>query len=76
MATRFERRPVYPYTHTRSYTSVSKVHFLGEKSLVVLLLDIDTRVAGVGVDDEWPSSGEAVGVFVENDVTLVLNELV
>ena len=62
-------------THTRSYTSVSKYTFWGERDLAILLLYVNTRVAGVGVDDERPCSGEAVCVLVENDVTLVLDEL-
>jgi len=38
-------------------------------------VDVNTRVAGVGVDDQRPGSGETVCVLVENDVTLILDEL-
>lgn len=60
-------------THIRSYTDVPKVHFL--RSLVILLMDIYTRVAGIGINDEWPGGSKTVGVLVENDVTLILDKL-
>jgi len=68
-----ERRTVYPYKHTL-VRRPAQVHF-SRRDLVILLLDINTRVAGVSVYDEWPGSGETVCVLVENDVTLILDEL-
>jgi len=38
-------------------------------------MDIYTRVGGIGVDDQWPGGRETVCVLVENDVTLILDEL-
>ena len=46
-----------------------------KRNLVVLLMDINTRVGSVGVDDQWPGGSETVCVLVENDVTFILNEL-
>jgi len=38
-------------------------------------MDIDTRVAGIGVDDQWPSGSETACVLVENNVALIFDEL-
>ena len=38
-------------------------------------MNVDTRVTGVGVSDQWPSSSETECVLVEDDVTLILDKL-
>lgn len=38
-------------------------------------MDVYARVAGIGVDDQRPGGSETVCVLVENDVTLILDEL-
>ena len=62
-------------TQALAYTGVSKVHFLRRGVLVFLLTDINTRVASIGVDNEWPGGGKTVRVLVEDDITLILDEL-
>lgn len=42
---------------------------------VVLLVDLDTRIARVVVREYGTHSGEAVRIFVENDRTFIFNEL-
>ena len=60
----------HPLVHRRVQSTLFE-----KKGLVVLLADVNTRVAGVGIDDERPGSGKTVCVLVENDVTLILDEL-
>jgi len=38
-------------------------------------MDINTRVAGIGVNDQWPGGSKTVCVLVEDDVALILDEL-
>ena len=42
---------------------------------VVLLVDLDTRIARVVIREDGTHSGEAVRIFVENDRTFIFNEL-
>jgi len=63
-------------THTPGRTPACPMYTFWEgKGLVTLLLDVNARVARVGVDDQRPGGGETLCVLVENDVTLILDEL-
>jgi len=61
---------MHPLVHRRVESA------LFERSLAILLMDINTRVAGIGIDDQWPGGSETVCILVEDDVTLILDELV
>jgi len=54
---------------------VCRKYTFGGEGLIVLLLDVDTRVASIDVGDQWPSGSETVCILIENDVTLIFDEL-
>jgi len=40
-----------------------------------LFLNLDTRVTGGRLREDWPHLGDAFGIFKEDNITLILNKL-